>query len=213
MNYNQGEDIKHLLFENIATVLTLPTLLLFEIQAKVVGRQLAFQGLSERISRWPGLTGILLRRGVYRKVLENGMGDRVVISYGSVLSRATAKFGNRVYVGWYCTFGDVDVGDDVLFADYVSVPSGSHQHGTSRVDIPIREQEGRYKVIHIGNDCWIGSESVILADIGDHCIVGAGSVVTKPFPEYQIIAGNPAKAIGDRRAVNTTSDVNNGHES
>ncbi len=151
--------------------------------------------------------GIMLRRATYRRALINGLGDKVIFSYGTVLSRPGAVFGNRVYVGWYCSFGDIAVGDDVLFADYVTVPSGGHQHGTDRLDIPIREQKGDYRTIRIGNDCWIGSKSVILADIGDHCIVGAGSVITKPFPEYQIIAGNPAKSIGDRRTKRKARSV------
>ncbi len=54
------------------------------------------------------------------------------------------------------------------------------------------------KDVIIGNNCWIGMNSVILPGIklGDHTIVGAGSVVTKSFPEGNVlIAGNPAEVI------------------
>jgi len=54
------------------------------------------------------------------------------------------------------------------------------------------------KDVIIGNNCWIGINSVILPGIqlGDQTIVGAGSVVTKSFPEgHCVIAGNPAKKI------------------
>ncbi len=54
--------------------------------------------------------------------------------------------------------------------------------------------------IRLGNDCWIGMNSVILPGIvlGNHTIVGAGSIVTKSFPEGNcVIAGNPAKKIRD----------------
>jgi maltose O-acetyltransferase len=34
--------------------------------------------------------------------------------------------------------------------------------------------------------------------IGDRVIVGAMSVVSKDVPDLQIVAGNPAKKIGDR---------------
>jgi len=49
----------------------------------------------------------------------------------------------------------------------------------------------------IGNDCFIGMNSIILkgTKIGNNLIVGAGSVVHKSFPDNVIIAGNPAKIV------------------
>lgn len=56
------------------------------------------------------------------------------------------------------------------------------------------------KDIRIGENCWIGMNSVILPGVilGNHTIVGAGSIVTKSFTEGNcVIAGNPAKKIKD----------------
>lgn len=49
----------------------------------------------------------------------------------------------------------------------------------------------------IGNDVWLGRESVIMpgVKIGDGAIVAAYSVVTKEVPPYAIYGGNPAKFI------------------
>ena len=35
--------------------------------------------------------------------------------------------------------------------------------------------------------------------VGDHAVVGAGAVVTRDVDAYAIVAGNPARKIGDRR--------------
>jgi acetyltransferase-like isoleucine patch superfamily enzyme len=50
---------------------------------------------------------------------------------------------------------------------------------------------------HVGNDVWIGANSVVLKGrtIGDGAIVGAGSIVTRDVPPYAIVAGNPARLI------------------
>lgn len=52
----------------------------------------------------------------------------------------------------------------------------------------------------IGNDVWIGRESVIMpgVTIGDGAIIAAYSIVTKDIPAYTVYGGNPAKKIKDR---------------
>ncbi len=52
----------------------------------------------------------------------------------------------------------------------------------------------------IGNDVWIGQNTVILpgVHIGDGAIIGARSVVGSDVDPYTIIAGNPAKPIRKR---------------
>ena len=52
----------------------------------------------------------------------------------------------------------------------------------------------------IGNDVWIGRESVVMpgVKIGDGAIIAAYSVVAKDVPAYAIYGGNPARLIRDR---------------
>lgn len=53
----------------------------------------------------------------------------------------------------------------------------------------------------IGNDVWIGTNAVILAQcktIGNGAVVAAGAVVTKDIPPYEVWGGVPAHRIGNR---------------
>lgn len=54
--------------------------------------------------------------------------------------------------------------------------------------------------IIIGNDVWIGYETVIMAGVtvGDGAIIGTRAVVTKDVPPYTIVGGVPAKQIRKR---------------
>ena len=64
-------------------------------------------------------------------------------------------------------------------------------------DNDIIEQQRFEKKIIIGNDVWIGCNSVIArgVNIGDGAVVGANSFVDKDVPSYAIVAGSPAKII------------------
>ena len=54
--------------------------------------------------------------------------------------------------------------------------------------------------IVIGNDVWIGYESVIMqgVHIGDGAVIGTRAVVTKDVPPYTIVAGVPAQPVKKR---------------
>lgn len=54
--------------------------------------------------------------------------------------------------------------------------------------------------IVIGNDVWIGRESIIMpgVKIGDGAIIAAYSVVTKDVEPYSVVGGNPARFIKKR---------------
>jgi virginiamycin A acetyltransferase len=49
----------------------------------------------------------------------------------------------------------------------------------------------------IGNDVWLGFESVVMpgVTIGDGVIIAARAVVTGDVPDYAIVAGNPARIV------------------
>ena len=115
------------------------------------------------------------------------------------------KFPKKIFVGnntfinhncciWAAPEAKIIIGSDVLFGPNVVVSASNH--GTSRLDL-IRVQPGLDEDIEIGDDVWIGANSIITAGvkIGRGCVVGAGSVVTKDLPPYSVCAGLPAKVL------------------
>jgi acetyltransferase-like isoleucine patch superfamily enzyme len=178
----------------VAATTVSPAVVAYRLSRMAVGTQRAFPGWSQTFALVPGLTGAYLRRAFYRRVLPR-CGDGCWIGFAVVFSHATAEIGRNVYVGPFCCLGDVTLEDDVLLGSHVSVTNGSAQHGTERLDIPIREQPGVWPRVTIGRDTWIGDRAVIMADVGAHCVIGAGAVVTKPIPDYAVAMGVPARIV------------------
>lgn len=137
------------------------------------------------------------------------IGDHVSIGPRSVISTT----GGKVVIGSRTSFfsdclvsGAVTIGDDCLFANNVTVLSGTHQihgAGTIRENDAAFERSSEYRPfdpISIGPDCWLGANSVILPGVtlGKGVVVGANAVVTKSFADYAILGGIPARVIGSR---------------
>ncbi len=68
-------------------------------------------------------------------------------------------------------------------------------------DRPLREQPVTSRGIVLGADVWVGANAGVTdgVRIGDHAVVAMGAVVTRDVPPWAIVAGVPARIIGDRR--------------
>jgi len=96
-------------------------------------------------------------------------------------------------------FDDCRIGRNSMLGPYVNINCADH--GMECGKEPMRFQCGNYGPVVIGEDCWICSHAVILmgVTIGDGAVVAAGAVVNCDVPPYAIVAGVPAKVVGDRR--------------
>ena len=111
------------------------------------------------------------------------------------------EFGDRLVIGKFCAI-----------ASGVKLIMGPANHRISSVTTypfhvfggawaertpPHMDQLPRKGDTVIGNDVWIGRESVILpgVKIGDGAIVAACSVVSGDIPPYAVFGGNPARLV------------------
>ncbi|WP_242492069.1 acyltransferase [Massilimicrobiota timonensis] len=87
--------------------------------------------------------------------------------------------------------GKIKIGKGTYIAPNVGIITENHKlNNLDEHDSP--------KDVKIGDNCWIGMNSVILPGVtlGNGVIVGAGSIVTKSFlDENIVICGNPAKVV------------------
>lgn len=113
----------------------------------------------------------------------------------------SVSIGDNSGIGANCHIPcNIVIGDNVMMAPNCCI-LGNVNHRFDRTDIPMREQGVKYtnRTI-IGNDVWIGQNVLITPGrvIKDGCIIAAGTVLTKDFPAYSIIGGNPSVLIRRR---------------
>ena len=90
---------------------------------------------------------------------------------------------------------DVQIGENTTISANAFISDVDHEY--EDIDVHVMEQPLVKKTTIIGMNCFIGYGAVIRAGtkLGRQCIVGANSVVKGEFPDYCVIAGNPAKII------------------
>jgi virginiamycin A acetyltransferase len=180
----------------LATIAVAPELASYFLRSAVMGKNRALEGSSQALALVPGLLGQYLRRAFLARVIDH-CAPTAVVAFGTLFSQTGCRIDDRVYIGPRCHIGLVHLEQDVLLAAGVHVPSGPHTHGTDARS-PIRDQAGRLRLVRIGAGAWIGSNAVVLADVGRDTIVGAGAVVTRPLPDGVIAAGVPARVVRQR---------------
>ncbi|MEY8507964.1 sugar O-acetyltransferase [Lachnospiraceae bacterium 42-17] len=105
-------------------------------------------------------------------------------------------FGKNVYANFNLTLVDdthIYVGDFTMFGPNVTIATAGHP-----ICPELREKGLQYNMpVHIGKNCWIGANAVVLPGItiGDNVVIGAGSVVTKDIPSNVVAVGNPCRVL------------------
>jgi acetyltransferase-like isoleucine patch superfamily enzyme len=97
------------------------------------------------------------------------------------------KMGENCFFNLNCSitcFDNIEIGDSCLFANNVVLVDHDHSFRNS-----IKNNKFKSSPIIIGNNVWIGANSVILkgTKLGDNCVVGAGSVINGKYPPNTVI--------------------------
>jgi acetyltransferase-like isoleucine patch superfamily enzyme len=172
-------------------------------------RSVVMRGVVTALSAKPSALQWMLRYFTIRKAL--GLAARL-----QALRLLGATIGDEVYIGarvsvrrpYNLTVGDgtslggtiwidswlpVTFGQDVIVSDDALFLTAGHH-----IDSPVLAPKAA--PITIGDHAWLPQRIVVLpgVNIGACAVVGTGSVVTKDVAPYGIVAGNPARVIGER---------------
>ncbi|WAL80253.1 acyltransferase [Shewanella sp. DAU305] len=129
-----------------------------------------------------------------------------IMAQVEILEPQHVNIGANVYIGKRVSMyggGGIFIGDNVLIAMDCILLTRNHKFSKSKL---INTQGYTYKKIVIDSDVWLGARVTILPGVvvGQGAIIAAGAVVNKNVAPYSIVAGVPAKVIGNR--VNESED-------
>jgi acetyltransferase-like isoleucine patch superfamily enzyme len=113
-------------------------------------------------------------------------------------------------IGRFCSIAyNVKIGLGSHPVDWLSTHQFAYDPKYKFVKESRQFKAGEKKQTVIGNDVWIGANTIILAGvtIGDGAIIGANSLVTSDVEPYSIVYGNPAKHQRYRFDENTRSNL------
>lgn len=142
----------------------------------------------------------VLRNFIYKKVLLINMGKNTIIYFGAEIRDShKLKIGKGTIIGDKAILdarNEINIGENVNLSSNVQIWTEQHDHR----DPLFRCNSDKSFKVTIMDRSWLGPNVTVLpgVTIGEGAVVAAGSVVTKSVDSFTIVAGIPAKKIGDR---------------
>lgn len=131
---------------------------------------------------------------------EVEIGRKAILYLGRMVrirsgTKIRVRQGAEVHIGSNTSFNHgcmvichekIVIGNDVQFGPNTLVYDHDHDF---RKENGLKELKYKTSPVEIGNNVWIGANTVILRGtrIGDNCVIGAGAVVKGVFPDNSII--------------------------
>ena len=134
----------------------------------------------------------------YLKAYLGGIGKESHVQMSCrFLNGRKVFFGERNVINFGCMFDGrrfhIKTGDDVSIGPEAAILTLGHEPQSA-------EFADRGGTVTIGSRVWIGYRALVMpgVSIGEGAVVAAGSVVTRDIEPFTIVAGVPARKIGNR---------------
>lgn len=177
---------------------------LLAVPAYIIERILRFGGGRFLIFNISIIPSIHLRRLLYK-----GLGAHIA-------SKAVFHFRTEIRAPWSLHIGQgtiigdnaildaregLNIGKNVNLSSNVSIYTLQHDHRDPYFGCP--NPKDRKMSVEINDRAWLGSNVIVLpgVHIGEGAVCCAGCVVTKDVEPYAVVAGIPAKKVGERPRV------------
>ncbi len=153
----------------------------------------AFYLYNTCITSVPGYT---FRRLLFSRLIDGPIHRSTAIHMGVFVTGNHIVIGKNTVVNRRCYLdgrGELVIGENVSISPEVYILTASHELDDANFTAVVEPVE-------IEDYVWIGARALILPGVtlGRGSVVGAGSVVTKSVEPFTIVAGNPARKIGER---------------
>lgn len=149
-------------------------------------------------------SGVAVNRGVlFRHPETFEIGNGVFFGEQAVIQGridGTCRIGDHVWIGPQAYFD----ARDLVLEEYVGWGPGARVLGSMHTgvpaDVPLIQTDLEIRPVRVGAGADVGMNAVILpgVTVGRGAIVGAGAVVTSDVEPFAIVAGVPARVIGQR---------------
>lgn len=146
------------------------------------------------LTHFPSYT---VRTAYLRSVLKIQVGKNTAVHMGCFFAGNNIKIGENTVIARKCYFdgrlGTIDIKNNVSISPEVYILTMSHDPKSSTFS-PVIDS------VVIEDRAWIGTRAMILPGVvaGEGCVLAAAAVVTKSVAPFDIVAGSPAKKIGER---------------
>jgi len=126
-----------------------------------------------------------------------GFGEGTSI-YNSAIMMGSVTVGKHTWIGPNTLLDGT--GGGLSIGSHCSISAGVHiyTHNTVQRCLTLGQAETAKATVSIGDGVYIGAQSIVRegVTIGNRVVIGANSFVNKDIPDNTIVAGSPAKVVG-----------------